>query len=112
ADVFTFEGTQVKDVLGESELEALKAIPTPAIANAIELFDIRPRTSGYIGPEIQCRFPELGAIAGYAATAITTAVSPERRHVDPVDYWRHVQSVPSPTIPVFHDSDSPIVGAQ
>lgn len=98
--------------LRPDELVALRSIPTPALANAIELFGVRPRTAGYMSGEVRCRFPEMGVMVGYAATAITTARSPEGRRVDPVEYWGHVREIPSPTIAVFHDQDCPVVGAQ
>jgi len=93
-------------------LEELRRIPTPAIANGIELFGRRPRTKGYMGPDIQCRFPELGPMIGYAATGVTTAATPHGRRVSPPDYWEHVLEIPEPRIAVFHDIDHPVAGAQ
>ncbi|MDX1383997.1 MAG: hypothetical protein R3190_10170, partial [Thermoanaerobaculia bacterium] len=56
------------DVLNEEELAALAAWPTPAVANAIETFDVRPRSEGFM-LGIRCLFPELGPMVGYACTA-------------------------------------------
>jgi regulator of RNase E activity RraA len=100
------------DLLSPAELEELRYIPTPAIANGIELFGIRPRTAGFMSPEIQCRFADLGPMIGYAATGIITAASPHGRRVSPPDYWEHVLEIPGPRIAVFHDLDDPVVGAQ
>ena len=100
------------DLLTPEELEALRRIPTPAIANGIELFDIRPRTAGFMSPDVKCLFPDLGPMIGYAATGVITAASPHGRRVSPPDYWQHVLSVPAPRIAVFHDLDSPVIGAQ
>ena len=71
----------MKGLLTHEELEALKKWPTPAIANAIELFNIKPRSEGFMLPEIKCQFPELGTMIGYAATAVITAQSPDGRKV-------------------------------
>lgn len=98
--------------LSPAELEELRLIPTPAIANGIELFDVRPRTAGYMSPDIRCLFPDLGPMIGYAATGISTAAFPHGRRVSPPDYWDHVLEVPAPRIAVFHDLDNPVAGAQ
>lgn len=99
------------DLLSAEELEELRRLPTPAIANAIELFDLRPRTAGYMSPDVRCRFPDLGPMIGYAATGIVSAASPHGRRVSPPDYWEHVLEVPEPRISVFHDLDTPVAGA-
>lgn len=98
--------------LTREELEALRRIPTPAISNAIELFEIRPRTAGFASSDIACRFPDLGPVIGYAATAVTTAASPHGRRAAAPDYWQSVLAVPGPRLAVWHDLDSPVVGAQ
>ena len=56
-------------VLSEEQLDYLRSIDSPTVANAIEIFDIRPRTEGYMTPDIKARFPELGPVVGYAVTA-------------------------------------------
>jgi len=61
------------------ELAALRAITTPTVSNAIETFDVRLRNEGFMDSTIQCRFPELGAIVGYAVTiAVRASVPPEQ----------------------------------
>jgi hypothetical protein len=102
----------VPELLTPVELEELRRIPTPAISNAIELFDIRPRTAGYMSGDISCRFPDLGPVIGYAATAVTTAASPHGRRAAAPDYWQSVLALPGPRLAVWHDLDSPAVGAQ
>lgn len=98
--------------LTREELAELRRLPVPAISNAIELFEIRPRNSGFASPEIACRFPDLGPMIGYAATAVTTAASPHGQRVSAPDYWRSVLRVPGPRVAVWHDLDDPMVGAQ
>ena len=100
----------MKDLLTNEELAALKKWPTPAIANAIELFNIKPRSEGFMLPEIQCQFPKLGTMIGYAVTAVITAQSPDGRKVPPPDYWAEIQKIPAPRVAVIHDIDNPVIG--
>jgi regulator of RNase E activity RraA len=101
--------------INPAELEALRLIPTPAISNAIESFAVRPRTAGFMGPEVRQMFPELPPIIGYAVTARTVsahepgAKGPASR----ADYWRTIESRgPGPHIAVVEDlDDPPAIGA-
>lgn len=99
------------DVLSAQELEALRRWPTCAIANAIELFNIKPRNEGFMLPQIKCIFPELGTLIGYAVTGVITAESPEGRKVQPVQWWEEIQRVPEPRVIVLHDIDRAVVGS-
>ena len=102
------------EALNDQELEALRAWPSPAIANAIETFDVRPRNAGFMGPEIVCRFPEMKPIVGYAATGKIRASMPADR--DPEtrgreEWYAHIESLPSPRIIVLQDMDQPPIGS-
>ena len=93
------------DSLSPEELEALLAWPTPAISNAIELFEIRPRNQGFMLPEIQCRFPDLKPMIGYAVTGIISADSSEGHHLPPSDWWAEIQKYQGPRVAVLHVSE-------
>lgn len=96
--------------LTAEELETLRAIPTPAVANAIELFNLRPRTMGFMGPEVRQMFPALPPIIGYAVTARTvSAHGPGAKGAPPRhEYWRYIESRgPGPRIAVVEDLDDP-----
>ncbi|KPK92942.1 MAG: hypothetical protein AMJ94_04070 [Deltaproteobacteria bacterium SM23_61] len=97
--------------LTKENLEALRKWPTPAISNAIELFNIQPRNVGFMLPEIGCRFPELGIMIGYAVTAVITADTSEGRRIPPPEWWELIQKIPEPRIAVLHDLDRPVVGS-
>ena len=56
-------------ILTTKQLAALRCYPTPTVVNALETLGVRDRLNGYSSPAIQCLFPELGAVIGYAATA-------------------------------------------
>jgi len=91
-------------------LETLRAIPTPAVSNAIELFDVRPRTAGFMGPQVRAMFPALPPVIGYAVTARTVSAHPPgpRGPASRPDYWRYIEaSRPGPHIAVVEDLDSP-----
>jgi regulator of RNase E activity RraA len=97
--------------LSTQELETLRRWPTCAIANAIELFNIRPRNEGFMLPEIKCVFPETRPMIGYAATAIITADSSEGRRIPPPEWWEVIRKIPEPRVVVIHDLDRQVVGS-
>jgi 4-hydroxy-4-methyl-2-oxoglutarate aldolase len=93
--------------LSWEELRELQLIPTPSVANAIETFDIRPRSEGVSDGSVRAQFPELGPLVGYAVTAtIRTNDQPPKDHA--VNRWhliQHVLSLPSPRVVVIQDLD-------
>ncbi|HZW33726.1 MAG TPA: RraA family protein [Isosphaeraceae bacterium] len=102
--------------LSPAELRLLKRYSSPTISNAIELFDVRPRHTGYLPHTIRCLLPDLGPIIGYAVTSKTRAapLEPGERPADLLgDYFRYVASQPGPKIAVGQDLDDPPgLGAQ
>jgi hypothetical protein len=75
----------MSDYLSPEDLKALLDWPTPAISNAIELFNIRPRNEGFMLSEIHCRYPRMKPMIGYAVTGIISADSPEGHKISPLD---------------------------
>lgn len=118
-DAVEQQGARVTDHRPETpltaeQLAALRDWPSPAVSNAIETFDVRSRNTGFMGPEILCRFPELPPIVGYAVTAkirasIPAAGDPEAEQR--AGWLRHIESVPGPRIVVIQDMDQPPVGS-
>ena len=95
-------------VLSEALREELASLSTPSIANGIETFGLRPRDEGFMNGSIRCRFPELGPVVGYAATARIRASSRnESERLGASELWSHVMSVPAPRIVVVEDLDDP-----
>jgi 4-hydroxy-4-methyl-2-oxoglutarate aldolase len=91
-------------------LETLRTIPTPAVSNAIELFDVRPRTAGFMGPQVRHMFPALPPIIGYAVTARTVSAHQPgaRETATRPDYWNYLEaSRPAPLVAVVEDLDDP-----
>ena len=99
------------DYLNREEMESLRRWSTCAVSNGIELFNIRPRNGGFMFPEIKCIFPELGAMIGYAVTAVISADSPEGRRIQPPDWWEMILKIPEPRVIVIHDIDHRVVGS-
>src|ERR1700694_4188165 len=60
------------------DLQALAEFDTPIICNTIELFEIRPRTAGYMDARIRACFPEMPPAVGYASTATMRCAEPKR----------------------------------
>jgi len=91
------------------QLEAVRNIPTPAVANAIETFDIRPRQEGFMSPEIGSIFPDMGGMIGYAVTAVISAERPStsRVNVSRPDWFDEILKIPAPQVIVMHDLDYP-----
>ena len=99
----------MSEPLNAAELEALRALNTPTVANAIERFNVRARHVGFTGPEIRCMFPEMPPIVGYATTALITAEQPAVPGRTPAvgDYWEFIQSIPAPRIAVSNGYVAP-----
>ena len=102
------------ELLSPERLAELRRYTTPTIANAIETFELRPRTAGFMSSQIRCVFPDLGAMVGYAYTATCRASSapPGTAAALRLESWRALEAVPAPRIMVVQDLDDPAgVGA-
>jgi regulator of RNase E activity RraA len=97
--------------LSDAELEALRAVTTPTVCNAIETFDVRPRDQGFMDSSVACRFPEMGAMVGYAVTATIRAAAPGVAPVTPEAAWAEFEKTPRPWVVVIEDLDPQPVGS-
>jgi regulator of RNase E activity RraA len=97
----------VSEPLTQEELEALRRITTPTVANAIETFQVRPRSEGFMESTIRCIFPELGTMVGYAVTAKIAARERPERSLPPWEMWETMAKVPKPWVVVIEDLDYP-----
>lgn len=105
-----FEGTP----LTIEEIERLRQFDSPTISNVIELFEVRPRTAGYMDGRIRANFPEMPAIAGYAATLSFRSADPPRAQDASGGIDQHLillNQMPSPQIVVIQDLDDPPAAA-
>jgi 4-hydroxy-4-methyl-2-oxoglutarate aldolase len=100
-------------VLQAEQLEELRRFPTPTVSNAIELFDVRPRQTGFLSHAIRSLTPEIGPVIGFAVTSRTYASSPSKSPDLTADYLRYVAMVNGPKLAVGQDLDDPPgLGAQ
>jgi 4-hydroxy-4-methyl-2-oxoglutarate aldolase len=102
----------MEEILTAEELEKLRRVTTPTIANAIERFHLRASDQGYTNSNIKCIFPDLGAIIGYASTAIIKSATPSTGKLKSRQpYWENILTIPAPRIAVVQDLDQPATGA-
>ena len=97
-----------------ADLQLLAQYDTPTISNVIELFEVRPRSAGYMDARIRACFPEMPPIVGYASTA-TMRTSWPRGQGDVYsgldEQVAHFAELPGPAIVVFQDLDDPPAAA-
>ena len=97
-----------------ADLEVLRRYDTPTICNVIELFNIRPRQTGYMDARIRACFPEMPPMVGFAATATFRSAAPPASGNVYSSLDRHVATfaqVPGPPIAVIQDLDDPAASA-
>lgn len=96
-------------------LARLRKFDTPTICNIIELFDIRPRSSGYMDARIRACYPEMPPIVGFAATATFRSSAPPPPGADVYDAIEEqvarFAELSGPPIVVFQDLDDPPAAA-
>lgn len=95
-------------------LQQLAAFDSPTIANVIELFDIRPRNTGYMDGRIQANFPEMPPMVGFAATAAFRSDAPPLGGDAYASMERQIEAfaeLPGPAIVTIQDLDDPAVAA-
>src|SRR5436305_2761943 len=93
-----------------ADLERLRTFDTPTVCNVIELFDVRPRTAGYLDARIQACYPKLPPMVGYASTATFRSAAPPRGGSVYSGLDQQLASfavLPGPPVVVFQDLDSP-----
>jgi 4-hydroxy-4-methyl-2-oxoglutarate aldolase len=90
--------------LSSEQLDYLRGVDSPTIANAIEVFNLRDRTEGFIGGNVRALFPDMGVMVGQALT-VTVGNNP-----GPVagrdGYWRMwdaLAAMPAPSVLVMQD---------
>jgi len=90
-------------------LETLSQFSTPTISNAIEVFGVRPRNEGYMGPEIRPLTPLSKPVVGFACTGKFRAAHPPSpdEQVPNAEYWDWLMAQAEPRIVVLQDLDDP-----
>lgn len=92
-------GTHTKE-----QLDWLRGVDSPTIANAIEPFKVRDRAEGFIGGAVRCMFPDLGAMLGYALTVtMTSKLGPPPSREGYWKMWRALEQAPKPAVVAVQD---------
>ena len=101
-----------KEILTKLQLEELKKFDTPTICNAIESFNIRKNTEGYMKPDIKCIIPYKEPVIGYAFTGKISTISPatdaQKQLTTP--YYEKISEFKVQKIIVMEDTDEEPAG--
>jgi 4-hydroxy-4-methyl-2-oxoglutarate aldolase len=96
--------------ISAATLKKLAEYDTPTICNVIELFDHRPRNQGYMDHRVQCNFPEMPPMVGFAATAQFRSDAPPvggDAYGSLQQQLEDFESLAGPAVVVFQDVDDP-----
>ena len=90
--------------LSAEQLQALAAIDSPTLANAMELSERHPRVGHFVGYDIRCLYPDLPPVCGYAVTCRGDSTSEgSKRERGLVQLWETLARMPGPKIVVIQD---------
>ncbi|MDE0225777.1 MAG: RraA family protein [Gammaproteobacteria bacterium] len=96
--------------LDDGVLEALRALDTPTVCNALEAVAPGRRGYGFTVQPLVCTRPELGSMVGFARTAVIRAMHPtdisdsEMRALRE-GYYAYIDDGPKPSVVVIQDLD-------
>jgi regulator of RNase E activity RraA len=96
-------------------LDSLALFDTPTICNALELIDPTYRNQGFTTEPLQCIYPNLAPIVGYARTGTMRAVqgprvSAEEQKEIRINWYKYVDEGPKPSIIILQDLDGARAG--
>jgi regulator of RNase E activity RraA len=98
--VFPYNGP----TLSNANIEFLRGIDSPTIANAIEGSKVRDRVEGYVGGGVRCLFPELPTLVGHALTlTVTNRPGPIMGRDGYWAMWEALEAMPEPAVLVMQD---------
>jgi regulator of RNase E activity RraA len=94
--------------LSSSDFERLRVLDTCTVSNAIERLNVRLRNEGFVSDAVNCQFPRLGPMLGYAVTGLirtSTAPVTGNSYHDRIGFLHYVSSMPEPRVMVLQDVD-------
>ncbi|MCA9117608.1 MAG: RraA family protein [Planctomycetaceae bacterium] len=100
--------------LSNEVFAALAEYDTPTVCNVIELWNLRPRNTGYMDHTIQCCFPQFKPMVGYALTSTFRSQAPARGgnvYAGMSEQVEAYETLPGPPVIVFQDLDQPTAAA-
>ncbi len=95
-------------------LDALRKYDTPTVCNVLELFEMRPRNTGYMDARIKACYPALPPMVGFATTATFRAGAPPKGGDTYIGLSGQVDKIAAtagPKVVVFQDLDDPPAAA-
>ena len=98
------------NLLTQSQFDELGRLDSSAVANAIEMLDVRLRNRGFADASVHCIFEDYPPMVGYAATVrVRTSEPPMEDHsyYYRLDWLDHLLSIPPPRVLVMEDLDGP-----
>jgi regulator of RNase E activity RraA len=94
--------------LSREQLDELRAIDSPTIANAIEYFEVRPRVAGYCGSNVRCLTPDAGFMLGYAVTCRGDSTTESKDRREHTSLYQAIYALqPLPAVVVIGDDGDP-----
>lgn len=100
--------------LSSDQLAELRKFDSPTICNAVELWNLRPRNTGYMNSSIKACFPAFPPMVGYALTSTFRSMAPPRGG----DVYGSIgaqldafSAIPGPPVIIFQDLDEPCASA-
>jgi len=104
------QGTAKSVAVDAATFDALRALDTPTVCNALEMLESGRRSYGFTTEQLFCLRPEMPAIVGFAKTATVRSLRPSRESGDEVimhraSYYRYVGDGPLPKVCVMQDLD-------
>lgn len=96
-------------------LEKLKAYDTPTICNALEIVEPSRRLVGFTTKPLECPFPDLPPVVGYARTATIRSTHAHElgggeARAQRIAYYEYIAAGAQPSIVVIQDLDGADVG--
>lgn len=100
--------------LTAAQLAELAKFDTPTICNALEIVAPERRAIGFNTAPLQCIYPDLPPIVGYARTAtirsVEQAPDPKKTQALRLAYFEYIAAGPKPAIVVHQDLDGAEAG--
>ncbi len=95
------------NILSRDQLAELQEFDGPTICNALEVFNVQPRNTGYMKPGMVPQIPLDKPMIGYAATAKVSSLIPGRPENGEMlmGYYESALAMADPTIAVIQDTD-------
>jgi 4-hydroxy-4-methyl-2-oxoglutarate aldolase len=94
--------------LTPEQLDELRAIDSPTIANAIEYFKVRPRVAGYCGSNVRLLTDTPGTMLGFAVTCKGDSTTEDKDRREHTELYRAIATLaPLPAVVVIGDDGDP-----